>query len=212
MWFAISPPPFRGLVRGMDLGDTVRMSESSNLSGILERVREGCDGAREELWERVHGEVRALAAGQLAREGPGVSLAATGLANEAWLRLAKGEPLDFESRAHFFGVVAVVVRRILVERARKRDARPRRVGAEVLAALEADGAEDEVDFAALDAALAKLEQDPAHERKARVVALRFFAGRSVAETAELLGVAEPTVKRDWRVARAFLFSELSSDD
>ena len=169
------------------------------------------DGDREALGRLapiIHAELRRLAHGYLARERDGHTLQTSALINEAYLRLINWKEARFESRAHFFGVSAKLMRRVLVDFAR---GRPRAEGAPArkVALDEAldVGAGRDADLVALDEALEALGK--LDERKARIVELRFFAGLSVEETAEFLKVAPITVMREWGRARAWLYRELS---
>jgi RNA polymerase sigma factor (TIGR02999 family) len=145
-------------------------------------------------------------------ERPGRTLQTTALVNEAYLRLVDVSRVRWKSRAHFLGVAAQAMRRILVDAARARGAR-KRGGAEFRVLLDEGllvAPERGASLIALDDALTTLASvDP---RKSRVVELRYFAGLSVAETAAVLGVSPETVQRDWRVAKAWLLRELSGGD
>jgi RNA polymerase sigma factor (TIGR02999 family) len=145
------------------------------------------------------------------QESPGRTIQATGLVHEAYLKLIDVDNVDWQHRAHFFAVAAQVMRRILLDAARKRGAAKRggqspRVNLEEIADI---GSQRGSELIALDDALKTLaKMDP---RKARVIELRFFGGLSVKETAEVLKLSEDTVLRDWRLARAWLLTELGSD-
>lgn len=184
----------------------------TNAPGELTRLLQAWSGgdvqARERLLELVYDQLRRLAAGQLRREHGIRTLSPTGLAHEAYLRLAGQAALEWKDRAHFFGLAAITMRRVLVEAARRRGAAKRggewrRVTlADQVEALEARG----VDLLDLDQALSELgELDP---RQAQVVELRFFGGLGVDETAEVLGLSAATVKREWSLAKAWLFRRL----
>ena len=157
----------------------------------------------------VYDELRRMAAGHLARERRGVSLSATDLVHEMYVRLAGDLPVAWQTRAHFFGVAAEAMRRILVERARRRRA-AKRGGGRRPVTLEADAAAvfDRTDeILSVDEAIRRMEgQDPA---AASIVRLRFFAGLSEDETARALGISPRTVRREWSYARAVIFRELS---
>lgn len=165
----------------------------------------------DELAAQVYQELRRLAGAYMRREAPGQTLQPTALVHEAYLRLA-GTGTPWNDRRHFIGIAARSMRQILVERARARGALKRwgnlnRVSlAESLAAAGADG-NNEI-LPALDEALSRLEQlDP---EQARIVELRFFAGLTVEEAAEALGLSPATLKRRWSLARSWLFRELSA--
>jgi RNA polymerase sigma factor (TIGR02999 family) len=161
-----------------------------------------------DLSTELYGELRRVAAGALGRERRDHTLQPTALVNEAFLRLA-GQRAEWQNRAHFVGVAAQAMRRVLVDHARRRAAakRPDPRARVTLSGLAAAGAADEVDVLDLETALVRLAaMDP---RAARVVELRAFAGCSAAEAAEALGVSEATVARDWRMAQSWLRRELS---
>ncbi len=174
---------------------------------LLQAMREGDAGAAEQLLPLVYAELHRLAKGYMRREREGHTLQPTALIHEAFLRLAPN-PMDWQSRGHFLAVAATVMRRVLVDHARGRNAEMRCGGIPHVAIEEAQaaGAERSIDVLALDEALARLaEREP---RQARVVELRYFAGLSVEEIAALTGVAPRTVKRDWAMARMWLFEQL----
>jgi RNA polymerase sigma factor (TIGR02999 family) len=156
--------------------------------------------------ERVHGELRRLAAGYMRRERVGKTLQPTAVVNEAYIRLLPQRQVSWENRAHFFGIAAKMMRRVLVDHARrkkaiKRDAGP---GEPVSISGVASPAReaDPVDVLALNEALSALaELDP---RQAEIVEMRYFAGLTVEEVAEVLQIAPATVKRDWSTAKMWL--------
>lgn len=164
--------------------------------------------ALEELLPLVHAELRRIARRQMGAERGGHTLQATALVNEAYLRLAGQEQFAWQDRAHFYAVCAQVMRHVLIDHARA-NARDKRGGGAVHvsldeAALVAGGRAD--DFVALDEALRALEEvDP---QKGRIVSLRYFAGLTVEETAEVLGLSPTTVRREWRRARAWLYRSI----
>jgi len=157
----------------------------------------------------VYGELRKLAAAKLRNERPNHSLQASGLVNEAYIKLAGLNRVDWQNRAHFFGFAARAMREILVDHARARRA-DKRGGALQPVSLDSAVVLEQgsvTDVLAVDEALSSLaRKDP---RAARVVELRFFAGLSIEETAEVLDVAPRTVKRDWQLGRAWLRRQLS---
>ena len=179
-----------------------------DLTQLLRSVQEGRPGAREKLYERVYGELKAIAGGHLIRERPGHTLQTTALVNEAYLRLVPGE-VHWQNRAHFFGSAARAMRRILVDYARRHRSLKRGGEAErvTFADLAIAAEEPDLDLLALDAALDALAKD--EPRLAEVVSLRFFGGLSLAETGEVLGISLATVKRDWTFARAWLLDRMS---
>jgi RNA polymerase sigma factor (TIGR02999 family) len=181
----------------------------STVSRLLEESAAGSHRALEDLMPLVYRELRLIARRYLRAERRDHTLQPTALVHEAFLRLVGHERAVWKGRGHFLAVAAQAMRRILVDHARRHRADKRGGGAEV---LQVEGLEDlavapDVDLVGLDEAMTRLEQlDP---RAARVVEQRYFAGSSVEETAEALGVAEITVMRDWKMARAWLQRELS---
>jgi RNA polymerase sigma factor (TIGR02999 family) len=179
-----------------------------DVSALLRAWSDGDQGALEKLTPIVYDELHRLARRYMKRERPGHSLQATALVNEAYMRLVDYERMQWQNRAHFFAVSAQVMRRILVEHARrhnlKRGAGVQHVSLEEAAVV---GGDQDVDLVALDNAMNALARiDP---RKVQVVEMRFFGGLSVEETGEVLKVSTVTVKRDWRAARAWLYRELT---
>jgi len=176
---------------------------------MLAAWSDGDEAALERLVPVIHAELRRLARRYLARERPGHTLQTSALVNEAYLRLIKWKGARFQDRAHFFGVSAQLMRRILVDFAR---ARPH-AGAQEVRRVELEEAlvvsrGRDRDLVALDEALVELAK--LDGRKARVVELRFFGGLSVEETAEVLQVSPVTVMREWAKAKAWLYRELSA--
>ncbi len=177
---------------------------------VLRKVGEGDPRAASELLPLVYDELRRLAQSRMGRTPPGNTLQPTALVHEAYLRLVGCDDPTWNSRGHFFAAAAMAMRQILVEQARRKSSLKR--GGEFHRAKEdADELAIEApseDILALDEALKKLEQDD--PRKAKIVMLRFFAGLTAEETAASLGVSVPTVERDWRFAKALLYSQLSN--
>jgi RNA polymerase sigma factor (TIGR02999 family) len=170
----------------------------------LRALSRGDRATEARLLPRLYEELHALAAAALRRERPGHTLEPTALVHEAWLRLARQERLDWSNRPQLFALAARTLRRVLVDHARAREAEKRGGAARRITLDDTLGAADEreLDLLALDEALDALgARDP---RAARVVELRFFAGLSVDETAEALGISPRTVDGDWSLARAFL--------
>jgi len=164
----------------------------------------------DELTPLVYNELRRLAAAYMRRERPGQTIQATALVHEAYLRLA-GAGTPWHDKRHFVGIAARSMRQILVERARARGAQKRWAGLDRVSLSDAlaVAAEQESMLPALDEALERLEQLDAEQ--ARIVELRFFAGLSIEETADALGVSAATLKRRWSLARAWLHRELAGD-
>jgi RNA polymerase sigma-70 factor (ECF subfamily) len=183
------------------------MSPQGDVSVLLRAWSDGDQNALDKLAPIVYDELRRLARYYLHRERPGHSLQATALVNEAYLKLVDYKRMRWGNRAHFFAVSAQLMRRILVDHARrhnlKRGGGVQHVELEDVAVVGGDRAENLV---ALDDALQALARMDA--RKARVVELRFFGGLSVEETAEVLQISPVTVMRDWSSARAWLYREM----
>ena len=186
----------------------------TELTALLARAREGSRPAADELFSRVYADLHRLAKAQLGAHGrPGPTLDTTALVHETYLRLAGPAGFSAEDRAHFFNLAARVMRHVIVDFARRRDAE-RRGSGEVrleLGEVVQAGSDDErlsADVLAIDAALAELER--ASPELARLVELRFFAGLLLEEIAEVVGRSERSLKRDWRRARAFLASRLAA--
>ena len=184
-------------------------STGLDVSVLLRAWSDGDAKALHQLTPIVYDELHRLARRYLRGERRDHSLQTTALVNEAYLRLVDHTRMEWQDRAHFFAVSAQVIRRILVDHARRRNVKRGR-GLRRVALDEATmiGGDRPTDLAALDDALTLLaERDP---RKAQVVEMRFFGGLSVEESAEVLGVSPVTVMRDWRTAKAWLYRELSS--
>jgi RNA polymerase sigma factor (TIGR02999 family) len=186
------------------------MAPDRNITELLAHVRDGNREAEKQLMEAVYDELHRLASSYMRRERPDHTLQASALVNEAYVRLLGNGPVSWESRAHFFVTAAHTMRRVLIDHARRHDA-GKRGGEGVRVELTDNLAVSEgMDFARmldLDRALTRLAAlDP---RQARIVELRFFAGLTVEQTAEVLAVSEKTVKRDWAVARAWLEGEIA---
>ncbi len=183
-----------------------------DITPILGKIDAGDPTAAEELLPLVYEALRKLAATKLAQEKPGQTLQATALVHEAYIRLVDVETVQrWDSRGHFFGAAAEAMRRILVDNARRREALKRGGSMEQvdMPELVAPAANGQLDVLALDDALRELEsQDP---QKARLVKLRFFAGCSLEEAAEYLGVSRATAQRNWAYARAWLYGQLHRD-
>ncbi len=186
----------------------LRDPTATPVTELLVRWRSGDENALESLIPLVYDEMRRLAHRYLRRERPGHTLQSTALVHEAFVRLTGSAPPQWEDRAHFFGIAAHVMRQILVEYARSRNA-GKRGGAAVRLAIDSvveGAAQPDLDIVALDDALKDLARiDP---QQSQVVELRFFSGLSIEDTAAVLGISESTVKRDWNTARVWLYREL----
>jgi RNA polymerase sigma factor (TIGR02999 family) len=175
---------------------------------LLRAWSDGDDAALEQLIPLMEAELRRLARGYMGRERQGHTLQTTALVNEAFLRLTGARQVRWQDRAHFLGISARLMRRVLVDYARRRGFHKRGGGAQRVTLDEgvAVAPNPVFDVISLDRALEALEKTDA--RKSRVVELRFFGGLSVEETAGVLDVSIDTVKRDWRLAKLWLLREL----
>jgi len=182
-------------------------AEKGEVTQLLNKMANGDSGAAEKLLPLVYSELHRLAASYMRRERQDHTLQATALINEAYLRLAQGEG-EWSSREHFIGMAANVMRHVLVDYARahkaqQRDGSMKRVELRDDLAISAEKLEE---VAALDEVLTTLES--LHPRQAKVVEMRYFGGLSMEQIASILGVSERSVKRDWSLARIWLFREL----
>jgi len=175
---------------------------------LLLELRQGNKEAEGRLIPLVYRELRRIAATYLRRESPGHSLQPTALVHEAYIRLTDIKKIDWQCRSHFFAVSATLMRRILVDHARASHAEKRGNGWDAVSLNEAilPSPERASEILALDEALNKLAAFD--ERQAKLIELRFFAGMSEDEVGRVLGISARTVKRDWRIARAWLIKEL----
>ena len=178
-----------------------------DVMALLDGWRDGDRTALERLLPLVYSELRRIAGRELRKERVGHTLQPTALVHEAYLRLVEQRHVDWQNEAHFFGVAAQVMRRVLVDHARRRSARKRGDGAQFVSIQEADGlVSGELPLLAFDAALDRLEKlDP---ELAKIVELRAFGGLSNDQTARILDVSASTVKREMRTAKAWLTNEL----
>jgi RNA polymerase sigma factor (TIGR02999 family) len=187
-------------------------SPKQQVTRLLCEWRNGDPHALEKLIPIVQPELQRLAHHYMSRERPGHTLQTTALLDDAYLRLAEKSPVQWENRAHFFAVAAQIMRRIMVDHARQRDALKRGGGVikitldECVAVTQTRAAE----LLALDEALEKLAA--ADQRKAKVVEMRYFGGLTMEEIADVLKIHVNTVTRDWTAARAWLFAALSGED
>ncbi|HEY2433158.1 MAG TPA: sigma-70 family RNA polymerase sigma factor [Vicinamibacterales bacterium] len=186
--------------------------DGTDVTRLLQEWRDGRQDALDRLMPLVYNELHLIASRHMAREWRGGALQTTALVSEAFLKLVGQRDVDWQNRAHFFAIAATVMRRVLVDNAR-RELRPKHGGGAV--AVSVDDAPplaqavslDAVDALALDTALKKLEVlDPP---QARIVELRFFGGLTVEETAEVVGASPATVKREWALAKGWLYRELT---
>jgi RNA polymerase sigma factor (TIGR02999 family) len=173
-------------------------------------MEQGDPKVAEELLPLVYEELRRLAAARMARENPGHTLQPTALVHEAWLRLVGDENVRWDGRAHFFGAAAEAMRRILIDRARRRNAR--RHGGDQqrvdLKDVEITASDDDDQLLAVNEALEKFAAQD--KLKAELVKLRYFAGLTIEEAAQVLRISEPTAKRYWTFAKAWLHREIET--
>ncbi|MCF7765750.1 MAG: sigma-70 family RNA polymerase sigma factor [Verrucomicrobia bacterium] len=181
---------------------------SDDVTQLLNAIESGDPKAAEELLPLIYGELRKLAAVRMSQAPAGQTLQATALVHEAWLRVNKSGPREWNSRAHFFSAAAEAMRRILVERARQKASQKRGGGFQRVDLDHVDIAQDTDSelLLALDGALVRYAEKDA--TGAELIKLRFFAGLPNAQVAEILGVSERTAKRTWAYARAWLMNEL----
>ena len=186
---------------------------ATEVTRLLNAASGGDTPAADDLLPLVYDELRQLARSRMSRETPGQTLQPTALVHEAYLRLVGNGDVHWNSRGHFFGAAARAMRRILVDRARRKQAAKRGGGQDRLPLESIDAVVTEpapATMLALDAALRKLEErDP---RKSRIVMLRYFAGLTIDQTARALSLAPTTIKDEWRFARAWLCSQMTGGE
>ena len=185
------------------------VSESpGDVTNLLVQLKGSDDRALDTLFTRVYDELRRLARAKLRQERDGHTLGATALVHESYLRLVNQDRPDWKNRAHFFAIAARAMRQILIDHARRAVADKRGGGASIVTLTENGVVQDvpNAQLLALDEALERLRQ--LNERQARVVELRYFAGMQDRDIAEVLAVSVPSVRRDWRLARAWLSTEV----
>jgi len=189
-------------------GNVAQSERSEGITQLLLKWSEGDNSALERLMPLVYNELRRLAVRYLRRERANHTLQPTALVNEAYLRLVDQQQVEWQNRAQFYGLAARLMRNILVDHARRRQA-AKRGGEQFQISAEIDSqaaVAPEFEFLALHEALERLALiDP---QKARIVELRFFGGLSIEETASILEIGHATVERDWKFARAWLWREL----
>lgn len=182
--------------------------EKDEITSLLAKIGEGDPAAPEQLLPVVYEDLRRLAAAYFANERSDHTLQPTALVHEAYMRLVNWENVSWQNRAHFFALAAKVMRKVLIDHARRRNARKRGAAATIRLeeAVSFSGPRD-LDLVRLEEALTAIEKiDP---RQAKIVELRFFGGLSIPETAGYLGISETTVRRDWTFAKAWFQRELS---
>lgn len=185
------------------------MTSQRDITRLLKALADGDHSAETELIPLVYDELRRLAGRYMRREAAGHTLQTTALVHEAYLRLVRPSKGSWENRSHFYGVAATVMRHILVDHARARSSGKRQENAAINIDFElAPEWGDASRLIALDEALERLGR--LDERQCRIVELRFFAGMTVDETADVLGMSPRSVKRHWQLARAWLYGELSA--
>ena len=195
----------------------IDQERSGEVTVLLEKLQDGGDSALEELVSFVYSELRRIASGLVQSEASGHTLKATDVVHEAYLRLFDAENLAWENRRHFFASAAIAMRRVLIDYARRRQAGKRipkdeQVPIEVMEADISDQSSSRampIDVLALDQALVRLAQ--IDKRQAEIVELRYFAGLTIEEVAELYEVSRGTVTREWRIARLWLRREMRRD-
>jgi RNA polymerase sigma factor (TIGR02999 family) len=186
------------------------MTAQDDVTVLLRAWRQGDKSGAQALFDAVYAELRSCAARYLGRERRDHTLQPTALVHEAYLRLSNQADVDWQNRAHFIAIAASMMRRILVDHARahgadKRGGEWERISIDL---AELEDAHDPADLLALDGALEELAA--VDELQARIVDLRFFGGLSIEETAEVVGSSPATIKREWAVARAWLFRRIAA--
>ena len=180
----------------------------TDVTRILHSVESGDAKAADQLLPLVYDELRKLAAHKMVNESPGQTLQPTALVHEAWLRLVGSEQRTWQNRAHFFGAAAEAMRRILIDRARRKRAMRHGGGQKRVDVddVEIASATPDDQLLSVNEALDKLAAQD--KQKAELVKLRYFIGMTIEEAAQILGVSEPTAKRYWAYARAWLYHEI----
>lgn len=196
---------------------TAKMNEKSDITQLLSRAQGGDKDSLDRLLPLIYDELRRVAANQLRVERENHTLQATALVHEAYLRLLEQREVDWQNRAHFFSIAAEMMRRILVNYAIQRNAKKRgdgvtRISLDDAVSFSTDDAtatataESNLDLVSLDNALKRLSE--LDETQACIVELRFFGGLTIEEVAEVLGISDSTVKREWKMAKAWLKTQL----
>jgi RNA polymerase sigma factor (TIGR02999 family) len=186
-------------------------TEPGEITKMLLELTDGKRDAVDEILPYIYDELRRLAGGYLRRERADHTLQPTALVHEAYMKLIDQRHVRWQNRAHFFGIAANIMRRILIDHARKNSAQKRGTGEDPIS-LDNEfivvSKERSAELIALDDALGELAR--VDEQKAKIVELRYFGGLSIEETAEVLNVSVPTVNRHWRTAKAFLYSQMTA--
>ena len=197
----------------MDLPDKINgTSSSENITQLLARWNDGDEEALEQLTPLVYDELHRLAANYLRKERRQLTLQPTALVNELYLKIFDQQRTNWRNRAQFYGVAACLMRRILVDHARAHYTSKRGIGSFCISLrnIAAFGAQPDVDLMAIHEALNRLEEvDP---NQTRIVELRFFAGLTIEETAQVMQISHATVEREWKTAKAFLKRELTRNE
>ena len=182
---------------------------SKNLTAMLKDAQAGKRESLDDFLPFVYDELKRIAAYKLAAERPNHTLQATALVHEAYLRLIDQHSVNWQNRAHFFAIASEMMRRILVNYAESHNAKKRNEGKTLISLDDAENlaTTEEIDLIFLDNALKELAQFDAQQ--ARIVELKFFGGLTNEEAAEVLNVSESTIKREWRMARAWLTAKLT---
>lgn len=187
-------------------------SDTHQITQMLIELTDGNAEVVERILPHIYDELRRLAGSYLRRERSDHTLQPTALVHEAYIKLIDQKKVKWQNRAHFFGIAAQVMRRILMDHARKHNADKRGGDYEKLPIEEeilVVSHEKSAELIALDDALQALAE--LDEQKAKIVELRYFGGLSIEETAEVMGVSVPTINRQWRMAKAWLYSQVSND-
>ena len=186
-------------------------ASAGDVTGLLAQLREGKQDAAQALIPLIYADLRRMAGAYMQGERRGHTLQSTALVHEAYVRLTGGEPVEWQNRAHFFAIAAHTMRQVLLDYARRRHADKRGGTGACKVDLDAEllvGADSLENVIAIDEVLERLAKiDP---RQSRLIELRFFAGLSVEESAEVMGVSAVTIKREWRSAKAWLHRELAT--
>lgn len=185
------------------------MSAKDEVTILLNQMSEGSRSAPEELLPLVYEDLRRLAHAYFTNENNDHTLQATALVHEAYIRLVNWEDVSWQNRAHFFAVAAEVMRKVLIDHARKRNAQ-KRSGGQRIVLDDAAGLPNKKEFEILKLEEAMQSLETVDSRQARIVELRFFGGLSIEETAYVLGISETTVRREWTFAKAWFQRELTS--